>query len=233
MEKYYYLLINFFSVLFPFIFSFESRVTFISRWKGLMAGIGITAIVFIIWDAIFTEMGIWGFNPRYITGAEILFLPLEEILFFFSIPYACLFTYEAMNYYIKKDILTRVAYPISYTLSITLIFLGVIFMNKWYTSVTFMSAGIFLLLLAYFKKPKYLGRFYIGYIVCLIPFLIVNGILTGSFIPEEIVWYNNEENLSIRIFTIPIEDTVYMLLMLLMSTSIYEAWKERNKRLTF
>lgn len=233
MDKYYYLLINGLSILFPLLFSFESRVTFISRWKGLLLGIGITATVFIIWDEFFTRMGIWGFNPRYLTGIEVNHLPLEEILFFITIPYACLFTYEAMNYYIKKDIFASVAYPVSYVLSVILISLGLLFLYKWYTSVTFISAGLFLLLLTYFKKPRYLGRFFVGYIVCLIPFLIVNGILTGSFISEEIVWYNNEENLGIRIFTIPIEDTMYMLLMLLMSTAIYEEWKERNGRPTF
>jgi len=178
-------------------------------------------------------MGIWGFNPRYLTGIEVFYLPIEQILFFVTIPYACLFTYEAMNYYIKNDILASAAYPLSYLLSIALITLGIVFMERWYTTVTFMSAGIFLLLLTYLKRPRYLSRFFVGYIVCLIPFLIVNGILTGSFIPDEIVWYNNEENLGLRIFTIPIEDTMYMLLMLLMSTSIYEGWKQRNGKLTF
>jgi len=233
MEKYYYLLINVLSILFPLLFSFEPRVTFISRWKGLLLGIGITAVVFIVWDAIFTDMGVWGFNTRYLTGIEFVNLPLEEILFFFAIPYACLFTYEAMNYYIKKDILARVAYPLSLSFSAVLIILGIVFMEKWYTSVTFMGAGIFLLLLSSLKKPRYLGRFFVGYMVCLIPFLIVNGILTGSFIHEEIVWYNNAENLGVRIFTIPIEDSIYMLLMLLMSTSIYEEWKQRHSKLTF
>ena len=233
MEKYYYLLINVLSVLFPLLFSFEPRVTFISRWKGLLLGIGITAIVFITWDALFTKMGIWGFNPAYLTGINFLNLPIEEILFFITIPYACLFTYEAMNYYIKKDILSKIVFPLSHSLAGILIISGIVFIDKWYTTVTFISTGVFLFLLVYLKHPRYLGRFFVGYMVCLIPFLIVNGILTGSFIHDEIVWYNNDENLSIRIYTIPIEDTMYMLLMLLMSTSIYERWKKRAGRLTF
>jgi lycopene cyclase domain-containing protein len=51
--------------------------------------------------------------------------------------------------------------------------------------------------------------------VILIPFLIVNGILTGSFIDGEVVWYNNNENLGIRFFTIPIEDFGYGFSMIL------------------
>jgi lycopene cyclase domain-containing protein len=57
-------------------------------------GIGITAKAFIIWDAMFTWMDVWGFNARYLTGMEVLYLPVEEIMFFSTIPYVCLFTYE-------------------------------------------------------------------------------------------------------------------------------------------
>jgi ligand-binding SRPBCC domain-containing protein len=59
-------------------------------------------------------------------------------------------------------------------------------------------------------------------VIFLFPFLIVNGILTGSFLADPVVWYNNQENLALRIFTIPIEDFVYGLLLFLMNVTIYE-----------
>jgi lycopene cyclase domain-containing protein len=68
-----------------------------------------------------------------------------------------------------------------------------------------------------------MGRFYLAYAVCLVPFFVVNGILTGSFIEEEVVWYNNEENLGIRLFTIPVEDVVYGMLLILMNVTFMEA----------
>ncbi len=233
MEKYYYLLINIFTLSFPLLRSFEPRIHFFSRWKGIFLGIGITGAVFIIWDVTFTSMGIWGFNPRYISGINIINLPLEEWLFFITVPYACLFIYEALNYYIKKDVLFRVSKPITYILIIALLILGIIYIDNWYTGLTFILTACYLLFLIIIVKPTFLGRFYLGYLVSIIPFLLVNGILTGSFIPEEIVWYNNAENLSIRILTIPIEDSMYMLLLLVMNTSIYEFWKSKNNAKTF
>lgn len=124
MEKYYYLLINIFTIFFPLISSFEHRLRFFSRWKGLFLSIGITAAFFIIWDVAFTSMGIWGFNPRYLTGIEIINLPLEEWMFFITIPYACIFIYESLNYFIRKDLLGNGAYPLTYGLIVCLAVLG-------------------------------------------------------------------------------------------------------------
>lgn len=67
------------------------------------------------------------------------------------------------------------------------------------------------------------GRFYLSYLVCLIPFLIMNGILTAC----PVVIYNNAENLGIRIGTIPVEDTMYCLQMLMMNVTMYELLKKK------
>ena len=59
------------------------------------------------------------------------------------------------------------------------------------------------------RTPQLLSSFIVSYIFILIPFFIINGLLTGSFILEEIVWYNDNYNLGIRIGTIPLEDIFY------------------------
>lgn len=56
------------------------------------------AIVFVAWDAIAVAAHIWTYNPRYVTGLNLLgLLPLEELLFFVVIPLCGLLTYNAVN----------------------------------------------------------------------------------------------------------------------------------------
>jgi lycopene cyclase domain-containing protein len=54
-----------------------------------------------------------------------------------------------------------------------------------------------------------------SYVVILVPFFIVNGVLTGTGLSEAVVWYNDTQNFGVRLGTIPLEDTVYNLGMLL------------------
>ena len=67
-----------------------------------------------------------------------------------------------------------------------------------------------------------MGYFWLAYLVHLIPFFIVNGVLTGAVTPEPVVWYNNAEILGIRLYTIPAEDTVYALTCLLLPITVME-----------
>ena len=64
----------------------------------------------------------------------------------------------------------------------------------------------------------------------LIPFFIVNGILTGTGLDEPIVWYNNAENMGLRFFTIPLEDTFYGMLMLILNVFLFETFLGREVR---
>ena len=126
MESYAYLIINLASISLPLAFSFGPRIRFVSKWKGLIAGLMVMMAVFISWDIAFTDMGVWGFNPRYLTGLDIVNLPVEEWLFFICIPYACLFTYEALKHFVRRDVLGRAAPYISGAFVLATFYRGIV-----------------------------------------------------------------------------------------------------------
>ena len=218
-----YLLINLLSISIPFFFSFHPRLKFYRQWYAVFPAVIIPAVIFLLWDILFTRWGVWGFNPSHLGGINWFGLPMEEWLFFVCIPYASVFTYFCLNILVKRDFIGRYAKPISWMLIAVLSIIAVMNIDRIYTSVTFFSTALFLSAHLLILGSNYLGRFYFAYlIIFLFPFLIVNGILTGSFLTEPVVWYDNAENLSLRIFTIPIEDFVYGLLLFLMNVTIYE-----------
>ncbi len=227
---YTYLLLNIFTLSIPLLRSFERRVAFYKDWKFLFPAIAITGAFFIVWDVVFTQWGVWGFTPRYLLGVDLLNLPLEEWLFFITIPYACVFTYVALGYFIKKDYLASSAKAITLILAGVLLVLALLHTDKLYTVTTFSLMAALLLLHALVLKSTYMGRFYLAYAVILIPFFVVNGILTGSFIEEQVVWYNDAENLGLRMGTIPVEDAMYGMLLILMNITLFEGLKQRANR---
>jgi lycopene cyclase domain-containing protein len=220
--NYLYLVLDIGSLLVPFMYSFHPKAAFAKKWRFYLPGILVTASVFIMWDEYFTQKEIWGFNANYTTGIYLWSLPLEEILFFICIPYACCFTFFAVTHMFPKDHLKRGQRAFSSALILLCFIGGFVFWSKAYTSVTFLSLGLFLLIDVFVLRASYLGHFYVSYLLLLIPFSIVNGILTGSWTEDPVVWYNDHENLGVRIGTIPVEDIFYGILMLCLPISIAE-----------
>lgn len=213
--KFLYLWLNLGSFIIPFIFSFHPRLNFYKKWKSLILGIIVMMAIFIPWDIIFTDNGFWGFNPAYLTGYYLLGLPVEEWLFFICIPYACIFThYALLEISPKFRFGQRTTHVIYISLITVLIIVLWYFYDRWYTLLSFVFC-LLILAIVYSTRKQLLRSFFATYLVILIPFLIVNGVLTGTGIEDQVVWYNDNENLGKRILTIPVEDSIYNLGMLL------------------
>jgi lycopene cyclase domain-containing protein len=222
-----YLWLHIFTVSFPLLRSFEPRIAYASRWKALFPGILLTGAFFIIWDVIFTRNGVWGFNSDYLTGIFFFNLPIEEWLFFVTVPFASIFIYDCLIYFDKNSRLNVKLHWLATSIGALLIIFAGINYGRDYTFYNFLFAGLLLLAHGLLFKVNYLGHFFVAYIIHLIPFILVNGILTGGVTETPVVWYNNEENLGWRIWTIPAEDTIYALLLLLMNITYYEFFKSR------
>lgn len=229
MAKYLYLFLDLASFSIPFIFSFERKwIHFIGRWKAILAGLGTMSLIFLIWDIWFTGAGIWGFNDQYITGIKAYGLPLEEFLFFLLIGYSCLFIYESFHHLVRRpqwEHPAKIFFAIVALVNLLIAFLS---KDKLYTltALGLNAFGLILVLLMFRGFPW--SKFLIGYAVSFIPFTLVNGVLTGGITREPVVWYNPAENLGIRLGTIPVEDSQYMMLMMLISTVVYEMVLKRD-----
>ena len=219
--NYLYFILLAFTLSYPLAQSFEKRIKLYTKFKYIAISILTVLFIFIPWDIYFTHQGVWWFNNSYIRGITLFNLPIEEVLFFVIVPFACVFIYEVLNYFIKKDIFKLLARPLSAIMSIILLLLSYVYLDNLYTFICFSITGI-TLLTAVVINPKWLSRFLLAYIVSLLPFLLINGILTGCFIASPIVNYNPNEIIGLRIITIPIEDFVYNLLMFLILIGVYE-----------
>lgn len=181
----------------------------------------LPAFFYIIWDNIFTSRGIWSFNEAYVTGIYIYDLPLEEVLFFFIVPYCCVFIYECIKCYFPGIKNEQWSDNFLKFIAVVLLITGFIFHNRDYTAYTFILLAMALLL--FFIVRTYFSTFnsavfLVSYAVILIPFLVVNGFLTA--IP--VVLYNDAENLGIRIYSIPFEDVFYGMLLIFLNIVIFE-----------
>lgn len=225
MEKFLYLALNLATVAFPLVRSFEPRVNYRAWWPALGAGLLANGLFFIPLDAVFTWMGIWGFNDTYILGPKLFGLPLEEWLFFLCIPFACVFIYACLVRLI--DIKDSAALKI---LAWAIVAIGfataLMHYDKAYTLIKVGSCSGFLAYHLIRTKGKGIGNLMAAFLLSIIPFFLVNGVLTST----PVVWYNDSENMGIRFsdltgisfLNIPLEDVYYSLLMLVITIHFME-----------
>lgn len=204
-----YLILLILSISFPLVLSFDKKVGFYKHWTVLLPSLVLTGALFIVFDIYFAKEGIWGFNPRYHSGIVLAGLPLEEWLFFIVIPYASIFIHYVLIAYFPDAILPDKTTRIISAALMAILLIAVILNTGRIYSVVYFSLMIIVLLISKFEKTGLFNRFYVSFPVILIPFIIINGILTGSFIDGEVVWYNSAEITGLRLITIPVEDFAY------------------------
>ncbi|HET8829232.1 MAG TPA: lycopene cyclase domain-containing protein [Pelobium sp.] len=229
MDKTYtYLLINVLTIFFPLILSFDKKVAFYTKWKYIAPGLLITGILYLVWDYIFTFQNVWSFNDDYILGIKFFGLPLEEMLFFITVPFACIFIYECLICYFKFDTSAKLVKYISLVLLALSFVLALLYADRLYSIINFLTLAVVLLYTLMKPVKLNMGKFYIAYTVSLIPFYIVNGILTS--IP--IVSYNNSDNMGFRVGTIPFEDHFYSMSLILLNLLFFEYFRNKNGKRT-
>lgn len=222
MTHYTYLLVDFFTIIVPFLFSFHPKLQFYKQWKAFAFGTLVSGIWFVLWDSYYTKLGVWGFTEQYLIGTKIINLPIEEILFFICIPYSCMFTFHCLDKLTSLQLGNKVTTWASISLCLIFVLGLILFYDRAYTAYTCAVSLSLVILSQFVFKVDWLNRFYWIYGVLLLPFFIVNGVLTGTGLEQPVVWYNNNENLGIRLLTIPVEDIFYGMSMILMNLLVYK-----------
>lgn len=210
----------------PFALSFDKKVAFFKEWRSVFISAICVAIPFLIWDELFTRWGVWGFNPDYLLGVYLGRLPLEEILFFIVIPYNFIFILKVIEAYFPNRNRKNYAPIFAYLFLVTSILWMLLYSQNYYTFLATILCAILTFLL---RNKSWYKDFMWAYLVCLLPFFIVNGILTGAVTPEPIVWYSAKHLIGWRMISIPFEDLYYNYALLLPVTWIYFSLKIRKE----
>jgi lycopene cyclase domain-containing protein len=203
--SYTYLWINVAIILGPLCATPMSKVAYYRKFKPLGVAIVAVGAVYIGWDMAVTRWGEWSFNPRYVSGIQVFNLPLEEILFFVTVPYSCLFIYEALSSTAKNKEFRLSVGPVL-TAAGALATGSIFYFKQGYTSKALASCALFLLVALWIDRSLLASRrYWIWIAICLLPFLIVNTILTAL----PVVQYNPTAIWGPRFITIPFEDFFY------------------------
>lgn len=226
-----YLLINILTIIVPLLLSFEKKIRFYKNLFPLLVSVFIVGGTYIIWDVIATYRGDWGFNTVFITGVKIINLPLEEILFFITVPYSGIFLYETGKYYLSEKKI-QIGKKTVYFSSAFLIITGFLFIDQYYTFTVLIFSGLFLLIAQLLNSRLHILNSFLYWLWILfmyLPFLIVNYFLTSL----PIVTYSPEAIWGIRITTIPMEDFFYSFSMLSFYLLVYliakDKWLKKEK----
>ncbi|MEJ6506019.1 MAG: lycopene cyclase domain-containing protein [Crocinitomicaceae bacterium] len=214
-----------------FLLSFDKKVAFFKNMRFFVPAVFAVAIPFLIWDQYFTINGVWGFNESYLQGIFIGSLPLEEVLFFFVIPYCCVFIYEVLIAYFPNASLNNLTKMFSLVFVLSGTLLALMNLENWYT-LSACSRAVMCAVFAIRGKYIWYPRVIFAFVVAQLPFLIVNGVLTGAATPEPIVWYSEFHITGVRILTIPVEDVFYNFSLLMPIIALYHYFKLRFHKIS-
>jgi len=218
-----YLMFNIIVLSGPLFFGSMRRFYFIDRWPYALLSIVVAGAPFIIWDILVTGRH-WFFNESYILDLRFAALPIEEWLFFFTVPFACLFTWEMIIRHLPGGS-TRSGTVMRYLVYILpAAGLAFFYMGKEYTGLVMFILAMVLYLDRVLETDLVYKKHFYWYLIITSGFtLLFNGYLTA----RPVVLYGDTYQLGWRVMTIPVEDFGYGFSLIFLCTVIYEALKRK------
>jgi lycopene cyclase domain-containing protein len=192
---------------------------FWQHWRALAISIATIGVPWVVMDIAAHHLGWWYYNTAYVFGLRVFGLPIEEILFFVVVPFACLVVWHVYDRQ-KGTVpqwLPRIALA-----ALVLVCIGLIAFHFGRLR-TVVDAAITIVAVAALWDSELIRRraWWYWSLTVLALFLVCNTFLTAVPIVE----YNMQAATGWRIGTIPFEDFLYnfsLLNLLLLAYSRYK-----------
>ena len=216
--KFEYLLFNLIVTVGPVVSQLNPQIKHISQWRLKLLTNTAVMIPYIIWDVLVTGSH-WHFNKTYTLDFRLFGLPIEEWLFFITVPFGCLLVWETLPSAKLSTPLRSLRYVRTVLYAALPIGIWIFSTGKQYTGLVLFCIGLVgltdtLLRTELLLQPK--TYIYLGIVSGLI--LIFNGYLTA----RPVVLYSKAYQTGYRILTIPIEDFGYGFTLMLFNAIFYE-----------
>ncbi|MEO6028026.1 MAG: lycopene cyclase domain-containing protein, partial [Candidatus Binatia bacterium] len=217
-----YLVFNLVVIAGPVIAAQHAATTFRRRWLPALTAIVIVAVPFIVWDILVTGRH-WSFNPAYYS-VHLAGLPLGEWAFFLTVPLACLFTWEMVSGGVDPTPVRRPVVVWEATGILLVVAAAAWARGMEYTAVACaaLAAALALDLTGGGRVSRH-RRFAVFAVVVLGCTAVFNGYLTA----RPLVLYDPRYQLDVRLGTIPVEDFIYGLALVIANVTLFERLRDR------
>jgi lycopene cyclase domain-containing protein len=214
-----YGLINLVIISIPLALTWWRPVSYYQKFPHIAKSILLVGSFFIIWNMLAVSRGHWSWNPDYVMGKYLASLPVEEWLFFITVPYSSLFIYENLRIFIKKRVYQgSLIFPLLATLGMLVV--ALFNLDHEYTAIVLVLTGSANLVAVYFYPFLFRENHVHMYLVLgFVTFFIFNTLLTAL----PVLIYGSPYISGIRIGTIPIEDFLYNYLLLASYVVVYKS----------
>lgn len=196
--------------------------SFRGRWRAALVAALIVAVPFLVWDVAVTGRH-WFFDARH-TAWHVLGLPIGEWLFFLVVPLACSYTWEMVTGGVDPTPVRSIRAIAVVAGALVVAAAVVLSGGREYTAFACaaLAAAVALDLLGGGVVLRH--RRAAVFVVLVLAF---TGIFNGYLTARPLVLYDARYQLAFRIGTIPIEDFVYGLALVVANVTLYERWRDR------
>lgn len=213
-----YLLFDLLILAGPLALSLMPRHDFRARARSIAIATLAVAVPFVFWDSAVAGSH-WWFDARYTVGLELFGLPIEEVLFFVAVPYACAFSWETLLSGGKaRATLSSWVYAVpvlSLVAGLALLVGG----GPGYTGLTLVALGLagaldHILGTGLLRMRRYYA--FAGLVT------LFTGVFNSYLTWRPVVHYGEVHQLGIRVGTIPIEDFGYGLALCTATVTVFQ-----------